>query len=162
MLNIIYTSNNISLSIDYDEKLIYRIDFIHKNLNDNHSNVYIILPIHIKLLLEEFDKYFDNKVPDFSKIFSYLVDLTSNFTPFQITILNIIKNISYGKNMSYKEIAYLIGNPKSYRAVANACGRNPFVILYPCHRVLGSNGYIGGFSGGIEFKIKLLKLENMI
>ena len=64
-----------------------------------------------------------------------------------------------GKVRTYKEIAVAISRPKASRAVANACGKNPFPLKIPCHRVIGSNGYIGGYSGegGIK-KNKLLKL----
>ena len=66
-----------------------------------------------------------------------------------------------GKTKTYKEIAINIGHPNSARAVANACGRNPYPVLIPCHRVIRSDGSLGGFSapGGIKLKKKLLKKE---
>ena len=85
-------------------------------------------------------------------------------TDFQIMVWNEIKKIPKGKVRTYKEIAIAISRPKSSRAVANACGKNPFPIKIPCHRVIGSNGYIGGYSGkgGIKKKIYLLKLEKAL
>ena len=85
-------------------------------------------------------------------------------TDFQIMVWNEIKKIPKGKLRTYKEIALAISRPKSSRAVANACGKNPFPIKIPCHRVIGSNGYIGGYSGkgGIKKKIELLKLEKAL
>ena len=85
-------------------------------------------------------------------------------TDFQIMVWNEIKKIPKGKVRTYKEIAIAISRPKSSRAVANACGKNPFPIKIPCHRVIGSNGYIGGYSGkgGIKKKIELLKLEKAL
>ena len=85
-------------------------------------------------------------------------------TDFQIMVWNEIKKIPKGKVRTYKEIALAISRPKSSRAVANACGKNPFSIKIPCHRVIGSNGYIGGYSGkgGIKKKIELLKLEKAL
>tara|TARA_B100001094_G_C17833395_1_gene624356 strand:- start:464 stop:736 length:273 start_codon:yes stop_codon:yes gene_type:complete len=85
-------------------------------------------------------------------------------TDFQIMVWNEIKKIPKGKVRTYKEIALAISRPKSSRAVANACGKNPFPIKIPCHRVIGSNGYIGGYSGkgGIKKKIYLLKLEKAL
>jgi methylated-DNA-[protein]-cysteine S-methyltransferase len=79
-------------------------------------------------------------------------------TFFQIKVWTEIKKIPKGSIRTYKEIADLIGKPKSSRAVANACGKNPFVPLIPCHRVIRSDGYLGGYSGngGIEQKRKLL------
>ena len=79
-------------------------------------------------------------------------------TEFQIKVWNEIAKIPKGKTKSYKEIAKAIGRPKSYRAVANACGKNPFPIEIPCHRVIKSNGELGGYSakGGLKAKRILL------
>ena len=84
-------------------------------------------------------------------------------TEFQIKVWNEIAKIPKGKTKSYKEIAIAIKRPKSYRAVANACGKNPYPIKIPCHRVVGSNGYLGGYSGkgGIKQKKSLLKKEGL-
>ena len=85
-------------------------------------------------------------------------------TDFQIMVWKEIKKIPKGKVRTYKEIAVAISRPKASRAVANACGKNPFPSKIPCHRVIGSNGYIGGYSGegGIKKKIELLKLEKAL
>ena len=85
-------------------------------------------------------------------------------TEFQIKVWKEIKKIPKGKVRTYKEIAVAISRPKASRAVANACGKNPFPLKIPCHRVIGSNGYIGGYSGegGIKKKIELLKLEKAL
>ena len=73
-------------------------------------------------------------------------------TKFQQLVWNEIEKIPYGETRSYKDIAVLIGKPKSARAVANACAKNPTPIKRPCHRVICSNGQLGGYSGpgGIE------------
>ena len=80
---------------------------------------------------------------------------------FQKLVWKEIEKIPYGKTKSYKDIAIRIGNPKSFRAVANACGKNPLPIIRPCHRVICSNGEIGGYSanGGVKIKKALLKIE---
>ena len=80
---------------------------------------------------------------------------------FQKLVWKEIEKIPYGKTKSYKDIAIQIGNLKSSRAVANACGKNPLPILRPCHRVICSNGEIGGYSanGGTKLKKALLKIE---
>lgn len=85
-------------------------------------------------------------------------------TDFQIMVWKEIKKIPKGKVRTYKEIAVAISRPKASRAVANACGKNPFPLKIPCHRVIGSNGYLGGYSGegGIKKKIELLKLEKAL
>ena len=82
-------------------------------------------------------------------------------TNFQIKVWKEIAKIPKGKTKSYKEIAIAIGRPNSSRAVANACGKNPYPIEIPCHRVIKSNGEIGGYSGkgGAEAKKILLSKE---
>ena len=82
-------------------------------------------------------------------------------TEFQIKVWNEIIRIPAGQTRSYKEIAVAIGHPKSARAVANACKKNPLPSAIPCHRVIRSNGSLGGYSlkGGISKKISLLMKE---
>tara|TARA_B100000513_G_scaffold11427_1_gene4771 strand:+ start:1544 stop:1810 length:267 start_codon:yes stop_codon:yes gene_type:complete len=83
-------------------------------------------------------------------------------TDFQRLVWREIEKIPYGETRSYQDIAIRIGMPKSYRAVANACGKNPLPIIRPCHRVICSNGEIGGYSinGGVTLKKALLKCES--
>ncbi len=82
-------------------------------------------------------------------------------TIFQQLVWEEISKIPYGETRSYKQIAINIGHPRSSRAVANACGKNPNPITIPCHRVIRSNGNIGGYSGpgGVSQKLELLDLE---
>ena len=80
-------------------------------------------------------------------------------TNFQIKVWKEIAKIPKGKTKSYKEIAVAIGRPKSSRAVANACGKNPYPIEIPCHRVIKSNGEIGGYSGKGGVKVKKILLS---
>ena len=82
-------------------------------------------------------------------------------TEFQIKVWNEIAKIPKGETKSYKEVAIAIRSPKSYRAVANACGKNPYPIEIPCHRVIKSNGELGGYSakGGSKAKRILLSKE---
>lgn len=82
-------------------------------------------------------------------------------TDFQKRVWKEIDKIPYGKTVTYKEIAEKIGKPNASRAVANACGRNPSPLIRPCHRVIRSDGSIGGYSasGGAKMKMKLLKKE---
>ena len=83
-------------------------------------------------------------------------------TEFQIKVWKEIAKIPLGETRSFKEIATAIGSPNSSRAVANACGETPYPIKIPCHRVIKSDGSIGGYSGtgGIERKKELLAKEN--
>ena len=84
-------------------------------------------------------------------------------TDFQIKVWNVISKIPKGKVKTYKELARSIRKPKASRAVANACGKNPFPIKIPCHRVIRSDGRLGGYSGkgGIKTKRKLLRSEGV-
>ena len=84
-------------------------------------------------------------------------------TKFQIKVWNYLKKIPKGKVKTYKEVAKGIGMPKAARAVANACGKNPYAPKIPCHRVIRSDGGIGGYSGrgGIRQKLKLLRSEKV-
>ena len=87
-----------------------------------------------------------------------------NGTKFQISVWEEIKKIPKGQTKTYKDIALALKKPKSSRAVANACGKNPLLIEIPCHRVIRSDGKLGGFSGkgGVNQKRKLLKEEGAL
>lgn len=80
-------------------------------------------------------------------------------TAFQKCVWNALRKISCGQTNSYGEIATAIGRPTAVRAVGGACGANPVPILVPCHRVLGAHGRLGGFSGGLDWKRRLLARE---
>jgi O-6-methylguanine DNA methyltransferase len=81
-------------------------------------------------------------------------------TPFEKKVWSALKKIPYGRTRSYKEIAETIGHPKAFRAVGNANGRNSIPLIIPCHRVIESNGGLGGFGHGLKVKKQLLKLED--
>ena len=84
-------------------------------------------------------------------------------TKFQIKVWKYLKTIPKGHVKTYKEVAIGIKNPKAARAVANACGKNPYAPKIPCHRVIRSDGALGGYSGrgGIKTKQRLLRSENI-
>ena len=81
---------------------------------------------------------------------------------YQKKVWNIIRSIPYGKTITYKDVAIEMGKKKSFRAVGGAIGKNPLLIFVPCHRVIGLNGALTGYAGGIERKENLLKLEHAI
>ena len=85
-------------------------------------------------------------------------------TEFQIKVWNYLKKIPKGSVKTYKDVAIAINQPKAARAVANACAKNPYAPIIPCHRVIKSDGSIGGYSapGGIKIKKKLLKKEGYL
>lgn len=80
-------------------------------------------------------------------------------TPFQIAVWDSLRNIPYSETASYREIAEAIGKPNAFRAVGTAVGHNPLLIVNPCHRVIASDGGIGGFAYGVQCKCELLALE---
>ena len=80
-------------------------------------------------------------------------------TEFQLSVLHALQQIPYGETTSYSDIAERIGRPKAVRAVGAANGRNPIPIIVPCHRVIGSDGDLTGFGGGLDTKEALLRLE---
>ena len=90
--------------------------------------------------------------------------MTYKGTKFQIKVWKYLKTIPKGKVKSYKQVAIGINSPKSARAVANACAKNPYAPKVPCHRVIRSDGSLGGYSGlgGIRTKKKLLKSEGVL
>jgi methylated-DNA-[protein]-cysteine S-methyltransferase len=83
-------------------------------------------------------------------------------TPFQLRVWRQLQEIPYGGTISYGQLARMIGNPNASRAVGLANGRNPIPIVIPCHRVIGSNGKLVGYGGGLPIKEKLLKLERAL
>ena len=84
-------------------------------------------------------------------------------TKFQLKVWKYLKTIQKGTVKTYKEVAIAIKRPKSARAVANACGKNPYAPKIPCHRVIRSDGGLGGYSGrgGIKTKLRLLRSEKV-
>lgn len=101
----------------------------------------------------QLDEYFQGK----RTVFSLPFKLTG--TPFQLAVWKELQNIPYGQTTSYKEIAQKINKPKAYRAVGMANNKNPLPIIIPCHRVIGSNGKLIGYAGGLKLKNYLLELE---
>lgn len=108
----------------------------------------------IKRAYEELMEYFSGNRRTFD------LPLHAEGTEFQMQVWNALREIPYGETCSYKEIAIKTGRPKACRAVGGACHRNPILIMVPCHRVIGTNGSMTGFGGGIPVKEQLLKLES--
>ena len=107
----------------------------------------------IGLAVSQLDEYFAGK----RRVFD--LPLRPHGTAFQRLVWDALLSIPYGETMSYGQIARLVGNPKACRAVGMANNRNPISIIIPCHRVIGSNGALVGYGGGLELKTRLLELE---
>lgn len=97
--------------------------------------------------------YFDARLREFS------LPLDPQGTPFQLRVWRELVNIPYGATRTYGDIAAAIGSPDAVRAVGAANGTNPIAIVIPCHRVIGANGKLTGYAGGMETKRRLLDLE---
>ena len=102
---------------------------------------------------QQLAEYFDGKRRAFD------LPLQPAATPFQALVLKALQRVPYGETRSYGELARAIGRPKAARAVGAANGNNPLPIVIPCHRVVGSNGALTGFGGGLPTKRYLLDLE---
>ncbi len=102
----------------------------------------------------ELEEYFASQRREFS------LTLEPGGTPFQIRVWQELRAIPFGETISYGELARRIGNPRAVRAVGLANGRNPISIVVPCHRVVGANGTLTGYGGGLERKRFLLALES--
>lgn len=107
----------------------------------------------LKEILRWIEAYFSGKRNAFS------LNLYLDVTPFQKKVLTAVQQIPYGGTASYGEIARKIGSPRASRAVGQANARNPIPIVIPCHRVVGSNGKLTGFGGGLSVKQSLLDME---
>ena len=107
-----------------------------------------------KEVVRQLEAYFDGKLKDFD------LPLILVGTSFQLLVWNNLRKIPYGETVSYGQLAKRIGSPDAARAVGLANGSNPIPIIIPCHRVIGSNGDLTGFGGGLPLKKKLLALES--
>jgi methylated-DNA-[protein]-cysteine S-methyltransferase len=101
----------------------------------------------------ELAAYFDGTLHDFS------LPLEPRGTTFQRQVWNELRRIPYGETISYGELARRIGQPNASRAVGRANGQNPISIIIPCHRVIGADGTLTGYGGGLDRKLRLLELE---
>ena len=104
----------------------------------------------IKETKRQLDEYFAGKRKEFD------IPTRLEGTEFQKRVWEELRKIPYGKTVTYKDIAEAVGCPKGFRAVGLANNRNPISIIYPCHRVIGSNGSLTGYGGGLDVKEKLL------
>jgi methylated-DNA-[protein]-cysteine S-methyltransferase len=130
---------------------LQRIEFenLHADDGEQRSD-----PV-IELALKQLGEYFQGSRTRFS------LPLEAAGTDFQSSVWSALQQIPFGELRSYQDIAVAIGNKKAVRAVGAANGRNPIPIVVPCHRVIGSNGKLTGFAGGIEAKRRLLVLEGL-
>ena len=108
---------------------------------------------HIKEAAQQLDAYWSGELFDFD------LSLAPKGTPFQQNVWTALRTIPYGTTATYGDIARKIGSPTASRAVGAANGRNPIAIVVPCHRVIGANGTLTGYAGGLDMKEQLLDHE---
>ena len=139
------------IKLTYQEK-IYKIELVEEvnSINEKTSQTDKV----IKEINQSLSKY--------RKEFSIYDLVRLEGTRFQKEVWHELQNIPYGETKSYKEIAKNIGNENAVRAVASAIGKNPLMIIIPCHRVIGSDGKMHGYAYGINSKKYLLDLESKI
>ncbi len=121
------------------------------DVNQNHI---------IKVTLQQLEAYFAGKLQQFAFPHELPLDLSAG-TPFQQAVWQALLKIPFGKTISYGELSSSMGKPLAVRAVGTAIGHNPISIVVPCHRVIGANGSLTGYAGGLHRKAIFLKLEGI-
>ncbi len=114
------------------------------------------IPDELKDVVTQLQDYFEGNRTDFN------IDLNPSGTDFQKRVWRELSNIPFGKTVSYLDIAKRLGDPKCIRAAATANGKNPLWVVVPCHRVIGSDGSLTGYAGGLWRKKWLLDHENPV
>ena len=143
---IIVSEGDSIIGIDFDTQS--KFEYYFRNSIENKKSELLIS------VVSQLQEYAKGKRQVFD------IKLKPNGTEFQKSVWNEVAKIPYRQTTSYLEIAKRISRQRSYRAVANAVGKNPITIVIPCHRIIRDNGDLGGYSGGIDIK-KLLLLREM-
>jgi methylated-DNA-[protein]-cysteine S-methyltransferase len=150
------------LSADYDSPLgrlrviasqkgLVSVEFVAIKSKPNPPSTPLLLKA-----IKQLDLYFKGKLKTFD------LPLDEVTTPFQSKVWKALSQIPFGKTKTYGEIAKAIQSPQAARAVGGACNQNPWIIVVPCHRVIGSNGTLLGYAGGVKTKQARLDLECQI
>ena len=159
MTNQLYTSSELISGINFDvitsDNGVREILINKKPDSDSFRNVNYIPPNNPKIIniFQQLKEYFNRKRKEFD------LPLEIRGTDFQKKVWNELTKIPYGETISYGELANRMGDKNLMRAVAAANGANPIPIIIPCHRVIGSDGSLTGYAGGLDVKKKLLELE---
>ena len=144
----IYKSPLGAIEIAATRDCILSLDFVDKALESDAD-----LPFCLKTCQRQLDEYFSGERK------AFLLNLAPQGTPFQKLVWQQLEKIPYGQVVSYADIAGIIGKPTAFRAVGNANGKNPIAIVIPCHRVIGSDGHLTGYGGGLWRKEWLIRHE---
>jgi methylated-DNA-[protein]-cysteine S-methyltransferase len=130
-------------------------DAVLQQLADGISPRILDDPVRLDAAAHELDEYFAGRRRDFDVALDWRLS-----KGFRSTVLHHLPEIGYGRTATYAAVAQLAGNPKAVRAVGSACANNPLPVIVPCHRVVRSDGGMGGYLGGIDVKRRLLALES--
>jgi methylated-DNA-[protein]-cysteine S-methyltransferase len=136
-----------------DDSSLREIRFVNGRHPAKADPEWIVNPKPLQETIRQLQAYFAGDLEIFD------LSLVPVGTAFQLNVWKKLCDIPYGETISYGELARRIGNPKASRAVGLANGSNPIPIIVPCHRVIGSNGNLTGYGGGLPIKEKLLALE---
>lgn len=142
------------LTLESDGEALTHVRLPEENWQPDPAVQRVRKPELFKDAAAQLGAYFRGEKVDFD------LPLNPRGTPFQNKVWNLLREIPSGQTITYAELARRTGNPKASRAVGAANGKNPLPIIVPCHRVIGSNGKLTGFAGGLEAKKALLELEN--
>ncbi|CDF57399.1 methylated-DNA--[protein]-cysteine S-methyltransferase [Thermobrachium celere] len=134
------------IKISANERAIVSLDFVYKKSKEKENEI-------IKACKKQLDEYFKGTRKEFD------IDIEIEGTEFQKMVWRELKKIPYGQKRSYKDIAIAIGNEKAVRAIGGANNKNKIAIIIPCHRVVGSDGSLTGYAGGLWRKQWLLEHE---
>ena len=146
MSELVFSTALGNLIIKEESGSIVAIGFTDQAEMDNSSTLLIEAKKELK-------QYFTGQRQDFT------IPINPIGTEFQKNVWDELRSIGYGQTISYQELANRLGDPKSIRAAGTANGKNPIAIIIPCHRVIGSDGSMTGYAGGIDKKRSLLKIE---
>lgn len=149
-------SNCIETPIGWVKIMSNESTILSITFSEHKATSTVALPPLLTEASAELTSYFLGKNPPFDFPIAY------NGTDFQNAVWKQLKSIEYGKTINYLELAIALGDPKKTRAVAAANGANPFAIVVPCHRVIGKNGSMTGYAGGIWRKEWLLRHEGFL
>lgn len=144
-----YQTNLCQIWICEEDRQITRLSFRKPETDYEEKETKLI-----KEAIRQVDEYLEGNRTFFN------LPLNPKGTVYQKTVWEALRKVHYGETRTYKQIAEAIGNPKSCRAVGLANNRNPIAIIIPCHRIIGSNGKLVGYAGGLDIKKKLLALES--
>ena len=136
-----------------DDVVLERLHFSSGSKAQLPDATWLARPEMFASVAQQLEAYFRGELQDFA------LTLNPKGTAFQLAVWRELVKIPYGHTITYGELAKRLGNPQASRAVGLANGANPIAIVQPCHRVMGANGKLTGFGGGLDVKQRLLDLE---